>query len=337
MFYEIFKVIALLVLLIFFSEFSKVIGGLLWVVMTAFLRIPYLGKVYHFLFFDKVKISALFKFATWIVNSSGILLGLVLYYSIFGQSKDFMENLAILLCASGVIANFLYRIWYLDMIDVKEVFHLGSDVVRQYWGKEAADMMNNDPEIKTKLLFASFVDTFIPQFLRILITIGVFYFAAFQVGLLQLKSGVAVPPDLYECLKYAFSFLPIEKIDGSEAVFTGVFWECINVFFGILIFLWIVAFFNVALSRISTTLQQISDPEIEKKNPQETRIESNALLSNTFSHVKTLLEELKGKMERIGEQRVTKANRSSETQKKSRRKASKGKGKKKKNDDREEF
>ncbi len=331
--YEIFKIIILLILLLFFSEFSKVIGGILWFIITAFLRIPYFGKVYHFLFFDRVKILVIFKFVTWIVNASGILLGLVIYYSIFGQSSNFFENLAILLCASGVIVNFLYRVWYLEIIDVKEVFSYGSSFAQKFLGKELANIMESDTEMKTKLMFGSFVDTMIPQFLRILISIGVFYFAAYQLGLFDLKNNLTSQPNLYECIKYAFSFLPIEKVGNSEVAFEGVFWESINVLFGIIIFLWIIVFFNVALSQVSSTIEQIGQSKNEKNNLDKKLEELDNVLGNVFSHFQNLLESVQAKVQNLADKQIINVNINPNKKKKSKRKKSKGKNKEKDSDE----
>lgn len=268
MYFYVFKLSALLALLIFFARYASVLGGVMWTLFALILRIPFIGRVYRFLFWGQVKMLILLKLATWVTSAAGLLLGLIVYHAIFGVSSTDYEFWILLIVASGVLVNFLYDVWYLEFLDIRDVydFTMNNEYVERYLGKENVESIKADDELKTKLMFGSFIDTMIPHFLRIMSTIGVFYYASYHLGLFETGESSTVPT-LYDCIKYAYTYLPIEKVDTGEVVFTGVFWDVTNVVFGILIFLWIVVFFNVAFGKLTSQTeenrQRTSDEKLE--------------------------------------------------------------------------
>ena len=121
---------------------------------------------------------------------------------------------------------------YLEILDYADVHSVGKHYVRKYIGNEAADFMD-DESIKKMLLSSNLIDTEVIRFLRYLVCIGVFYFSASQLGLFNLKNGISLSPDLLTCIKYAFAFVLIEKVDSVDVLFEGNVWDGVNIFLGI--------------------------------------------------------------------------------------------------------
>ncbi len=298
MIYEIVRAGSLFFLIYFFGLYSNEIGGRLWVYVTKLLHIPYFGKLYHFLFFEKVKISVLLKLVAWTVSSSGILIGLMVYYSIFGITNSLFENYTILIAAGIGITNFLYSTWYLEILDYNKVFSLSKDVVRRDLGSDMADIMEEDTGIQLKLRFANFIDTEIPRFLRYLVSVGVLYYSAYKLGFLTLKQGVELPPSLFQCIKYSLSFIPIEKVDQNAIAFEGDVWDTINIFFGLIVMMWALVFFNVALSPVSNDIENLKKSGTEEDTKSKyAELENN--LGNAFSHFHNLIENISKEVKEI--------------------------------------
>jgi hypothetical protein len=257
MYFYVFKLLMLFALLIFFARYASVLGGVMWTLFALILRIPFIGRIYRFLFWGQVKMLILLKLVTWVANAAGLLLGLIIYHAIFGKSSTDYEFWILLIVASGVLVNFLYDVWYLEFLDIRDIYNftMNNEYVEKYLGKENIESIKADEELRAKLMFGSFIDTMIPHFLRIMSTIGAFYYASYHLGLFE-TSGNSTTPTLYECIKYAYTYLPIEKVDTGEIAFTGVFWDVTNVVFGILIFLWIVVFFNVAFGKLTSQTEE---------------------------------------------------------------------------------
>jgi len=323
MVYDIFKLASLLFFLFIFGEYSKVIGGFLWAILALILRIPLIGKLYHFLIFGKVKFSVLIKAATWAIGASGILMGIFAYYLLFKPTGCQIENWIILISSIAVIVNFFHRTMYLDMLDYEDVHAFGQKYVRKIMGDEAAELMD-DNEIKPKLIFSNLIDTEVVRFLRYLVCIGVFYFSANQLGFLNIKNGYSTNPDLLLCIKYAFAFVPIEKVSNIEVAFEGNFWDAINVFFGIGVFLWTIVFFNVVLNEVTTIIQQHKNKNNE--NTLENKFNNlDNVLRNVFTHFHGMLENLEKKVDDLKQKPKAKnVSNSSKRKKNETKKGSKG-------------
>ncbi|MEZ4824982.1 MAG: hypothetical protein R3C61_01620 [Bacteroidia bacterium] len=299
MIYDIFKISLLILFIIIFGEYSKVIGGFLWAILALGLRIPLIGKLYRFILFDKIKFSVLIKAATWAIGASGILMGIFVYYLLFQPTGNQVENWIILISSVSVIVNFFHRTMYLDMLDYEDIHAFGQKYVRKVMGDEAASLMD-DNEIKPKLIFSNLIDTEVIRFLRYLVCIGVFYFSANQLNFFDIKSGYSSNSDLLLCIKYAFAFVPIEKVSNIEVAFEGNFWDAVNVFLGIGVFLWTIVFFNVVLNEATTIIQQHKNKNSE--NTLEKKFDNlENVLGNIFIHFRGLLDNLEKKIDNMDE------------------------------------
>jgi len=302
MMYDIFKIASLLFFIIIFGEYSKVIGGFLWAILALILRIPLIGKLYHFLLFGKVKFSILIKATTWAIGASGILMGIFFYFLLFEPTGYPIENWIIFISSIAVIVNFFYSTMYLDILDYGDIHAFGKKYVRKIMGDDAANMME-DEEVKTKLLYSNVIDTEVIRFLQYLVCIGVFYYSANQLGFFNIKPNASVNPDLWLCIRYAFAFVPIEKVNNVDVIFEGSTWDAVNIFLGMGVFLWTFIFFGAVVDSLSQyrNSDKDSNSNIEKKFDNLDNI-----LGNVFNHFHGMLDNILTKIKEIEESQPVK-------------------------------
>lgn len=248
---EIINLISLLALLVFFNSYSQAIGGAIWFSINVLIFIPYIGRVFRFLLY-KTRIFIVLKLLTYIIGALGILIGLWLYYLIFGWPSGYYAFLIILFCSLFAIIQFLYTIYTHNFSNFfEEVLNMSSGAMKKVSGVDIEAMMESEPEIKWQLTFNNFIDIHIPLAFNALVNIGTTYYALCQLNIFSLKKNLIAYPTIFDCIKYAIALTPVVKVDNSEIPFEGLIWDATNSFFGLIVFIWSVVFLTVALDELS--------------------------------------------------------------------------------------
>lgn len=295
---EFLKLLLLFALLIVFSAGANIIGGLLSLGIALMIRIPYLGKIFNFLFNDAIKLTSAFKFFGFVISSSGLLLGLYVYYLIFGMPNGYYQSWVLLVCSSAVIINFFHGVMNLETMNFRDMISMASHYSEKIYGGDIVRAVYSDNGIKRQLIYSAIVSMYLPQLFRMLSSIGLFYYAMSQLKFITLKANITMLPSLYDCLKYSFSLLPIVKLDNSEYPFIGFTWDVFSIFFGVVILVWTVFFITTAQTNAIQQLEELLQEYTSEQNEenQQNSINLQGQTQNIISDINNKLGKIESKL-----------------------------------------
>lgn len=246
MFDLIFKSICLISLLIASSYFTAPIGGLLW---GTFCYTVYgtriLGKMLRPLFNDYIKLVLVFKLVGWVISSSGVLMGLIIFKSIFHESLNKWELYITGIVAFGVVLNIATSLTQFDMLTFSEYMPETKKYAGKLFGDNVLEAMDGI-KFKKTLSRSLFTNLFITQLFRLFFSIAVLYYSLAHLGVLSYADGIK-ECSIIDCIKIAFSSIqPLAT--NSTNLFQGTVWSICNFFASFLIFLWAIFFLSSAQS-----------------------------------------------------------------------------------------
>lgn len=247
MVFLILKGIILALFLIITSIYSKVAGGFFYMLTTLTLKIPYVGVFFRFILDGPIKFGILVKILSWVISSSGLLLGIGIYYLFWGVPEQPFELYILLVCSIGVILNILHDILDFQSITSREIIeHIGENkFFRKLIGEYAYYVMTTNSQIQRTLSCLHFIDTNLPQLFRLLISIGILYFSLGNLGYFELSSDQTTLSLIDSVLLTISYVLPFE---GIVLPYMGLYWTIAKIFSSICIFIWTVFYISIAVT-----------------------------------------------------------------------------------------
>ncbi len=244
-----------LVVLLYIGRFTFPLGGLLWMLIGLLTEVRLIGPILDRLVNAPIYLGAVIKPITWVVASSGIFLGMIVFELLGNQIRLPIQFLILaLFAAQGTLKiindliTFNNEASYID-----EIFPSIEPFIRRMRGQEATRYLVTDDKLLTRLARSLFVDQTLPMFFRLIISIGILYYALGHLGVLQLVG--ATPPGLGESIVLAFSVLDLTG--AIEVPFTGTAWEVLRVANALLAFFWLVLFVSLASSTIDNSVERV--------------------------------------------------------------------------------
>jgi hypothetical protein len=244
-----------LIVLLYVGSWSYPLGGLLWMFVGLLTQLPYIGRVIDWLVNKPIYLGAIIKPITWLVASSGILLGLIVFELLGNQLRLPIQYVIVALFAARSVLKMLYDLitFNNEAAYIDEIFPLIAPFLERMRGDGTTDLIISNDTLLTRLARSLFVDQTLPSFFRLLISIGILYFALGHLGLLQTVNGQ--PPELGQSVLLAFSVL---DLTGSiDIPFTGTAWELLRVANALLAFFWLVLFVSLASSTVDNAAERL--------------------------------------------------------------------------------
>ncbi|HEY0738012.1 MAG TPA: lamin tail domain-containing protein [Herpetosiphonaceae bacterium] len=241
-----FELLTLGLLLFLSNRFSMVIGAVLSFSISQTILLPYIGGLFRKLLQSPFNLNVVVKLSNWLISSSGLLMGLQIYYLIWGEPNSTAEYWLILFFALGAvleigneIVTFDAKYFYVDnLYPSMKNFYLFKNLTDQFshlWNRSLARQVAR----------ATFVDQAIPHFFRLLINIGAVYFCLGRLNLLEIQG---TPPSLLQSILLSFSLIDITG--EFDTPFTGYVWDVIRLLSSFLTFFWLVMFITICASSV---------------------------------------------------------------------------------------
>lgn len=245
----------LLVVLLYVGTLSYPLGGLLWMFVGILTQVRYIGPVLDKLVNAPIYLGAIIKPLTWIVASSGILLGLIIFNVLGNQPHYPIQFVIIGLFALQSVLKLLHDLitFNNDASYIDEIFPLVEPFLTRYRGEKATRLILSDDTLLTRLARSLFVDQTLPTFFRLLISLGILYYVLGHLGILQTTNGN--PPELWQSIVLSFSVL--DFTGAVETPFVGPVWETLRVASAFLAFFWLVLFVSLASSTIDNSVERV--------------------------------------------------------------------------------
>jgi len=196
------------------------------------------------LLFDWVKIAIIVKIFSWLVSSSGVLLGFLLFSLIWKEQPDTYQLWVMLSISLSIVINITYDLCQFQVMPFSSYIKEGHNFYQKFLGPGIMDEMMEDDLHKKSLSRSLFVDLHLPQLFRLLISISIIYFSLAHLGFLERTHSAM--PGLKDCLKTIFSIIPI--IGKPEPIFKGGLWQLCEIVSAFLVFFWTVFFVAFAQS-----------------------------------------------------------------------------------------
>lgn len=269
MIYEIFKSTILVLALFFCNSWSGALGGLFFSVFSLATRIPYIGKIFGFILNKKVKTIVVIKFISWLISSSGVLLGYLLFWSFFGSPTNTAEFIIILVFSISAVINIAYDLALFQMDTFSEHLKNGRFIFEKVFKDKELDFLYKDEKAQKSLSRSLFIDLHLPQLFRLLFSIGMTYFSLGNLGILQVKNGEVV--GILNSIQSAYSTIPI--VGSASPIFEGQYWQVCSIIASFLVFLWTVFFISAAQSMFSDE-EKLND---EDENQPEVNVDAKFL------------------------------------------------------------
>jgi len=244
-----------LVVLLYVGRFTFPLGGLLWMLIGLLTQVRLIGPVLDRLVNAPIYLGAVIKPITWVVASSGIFLGLIVFELLGNQIRLPIQFLILALFAAQSTLKIIHDLitFNNEASYIDEIFPSIEPFIRRMRGQETTRYIVTDDKLLTRLARSLFVDQTLPMFFRLIISIGILYYALGHLGVLQLVG--ATPPGLGESIVLAFSVLDLTG--AIEVPFTGTAWEVLRVANALLAFFWLVLFVSLASSTIDNSVERV--------------------------------------------------------------------------------
>lgn len=240
---QLWELVALASLLFISNQISAPLGGLMHYLVARTTHISRIGWLFRRLLQRPFYLNAITKPTAWLISSSGLLIGLALHNFFWGTLNTNIEYWILLIFATIAILEILNSIltfdaehYYIDQImeSIDTIPFLKNDL--------RTIMRYADEEDFIRLARSAFVDQAIPQFFRLLISIGIAYYALASLNLIE--TTAVSPPTIWEAIILAFSLI---DITGEIAIpFIGTVWEIIRLISAFVSFFWLVMFITLA-------------------------------------------------------------------------------------------
>lgn len=252
-----FKPIILAVLLYLTDLFSAPIGGFFYASIARLGLLPIVGFIFRFVLREPLNGGVIVKLVSWFISSSGILLGLGIYYLIWGLPSDTISLVILMLFSITAILHILQKMLLFEVLNYQDI--LDSPLRRQFSGPTLNGYIN-DPQTQKFLSRSLFADLYIPQLIKLLISFGIFYYCIGRLEIVELAPKAKMP-SLFESISLALSLIPI----GFENTkpYAGTVWQYINVFSTLAIFFWTVIFVSLASSMFTEDSKDDKDKSLE--------------------------------------------------------------------------
>ena len=181
--------------------------------------------------------------------------GLIFYLEIFDYNLNYFEYVVIMFFSVINIFSFFNNSSFEKLPGYTYSGILRS--VNKIYSKIRSSY-SEDPNIeKVHFYIRIAINNLLASFLRLLLSIGVFYYACFNLNLFKLSNDISSGrATFYDCLTGAFDFLPIEKIDSNALPFEGYFYDICNLVFSVIIFYWLLIFINLVLNELGGTVNK---------------------------------------------------------------------------------
>ncbi|XWX03667.1 hypothetical protein VZO05_14260 [Aggregatilineales bacterium SYSU G02658] len=244
-----------LTVLLYVGSWSYPLGGLLWMTVGLLTRLPYIGRIINWLVNEPIHLGAIIKPITWLVASSGILLGIIVFELLGNQIRLPIQYVIVALFAARSVLKMLYDLitFNNEASYIDEIFPTIVPFLNRVHSEKTAYNIISDDTLLTRLARSLFVDQTLPAFFRLLISIGILYYALGHLGLLQTISGQ--PPELGQSVVLAFSV--VDLTGAIDVPFTGTAWELMRVANALLAFFWLVLFVSLASSTVDNSVERL--------------------------------------------------------------------------------
>lgn len=274
MFAWVLKLTVLFLFLSVTSRYSVLLGSAVFAVLAIFwTQIPLISMLTSII--DKlVRLTFLFKIIGWAIAASGPLIGYYCYRAIYGEATEPAEFMVILFVSTASILNILHSmILFVPGYNVKDSMAFAKSLFgnRLRAGGKSVSFQVLIDKASASMSRALFLDTYIPQLLRVFTSFALAIFAAGQLGLIE-HVGTR-PPTLVECLQLTFSLLDLGGSTGLKP-FTGGVWNGLTAAFTLFLFFSTVLFLHLASSTVDEGLPKPRDnkepstaPELMQSNP----------------------------------------------------------------------
>ena len=269
-FHSVLQVTGLVSLLWFGHVGSHLLGGLLMYLVSMLTDIPVLGRVFNFLLYKKAKLITIIRLMTWGVAASGMLLGLLIFTSIWGEPDQKIELIIITSASILFLTQIVHEILGFTQPTADSMIHIldkyGPDRVQK--GLKSALEVDRS---RLMLLRMTFVDQSLVRFFNMLVNIGVMYYGFGQLGVFQ--SNSADLPSLWESLYISFTINDL--LGQSNSPFYGNAWNIIHAVSTFLVFYWVVVFIAMTAS----------SPEKDSENYLSSQSDLDIIQSETNEHI----------------------------------------------------
>lgn len=254
---QLWELIVLAILLFTSNLFSGPLGGIFHFLIARTLLIPRIGWFFERLLKSPLYLNAITKPIAWLISSSGLLIGLAIHNLFWGGLNTNLEYVFLLLFAIVAILEILNSIitfdaeyYYIDTI-------MDSMKDNPFFKEMSINIMKySDKALFVRLARSAFVDKAIPQFFRLLISIGVSYYALANLNIIDTVSDS--PLTIWDAIIVAFSLI---DITGEIATpLTGTTWEIIRLISAFISFFWLVMFITLA----SASVDEVATQAFEK-------------------------------------------------------------------------
>ncbi len=284
-----FEIVVLVFILNISNYWSGALGGFFHFIISATIKLPFLGRLFKFILQRPLYVIAVTKPVSWLISSSGLLIGLGIHQIFWGSPDTPIEFLVILGLAIISIFEIVSRLIsfdqdysYLDAL--VSALKDPSNPLYGFSGSYLNDLTKyGDRKDFQKLARSLFVDQNLPQLFRLLMTIGVIYFCVGHLGLVTLTGSHV--PDIWESLLLSFSVINITGQVSSP--YSGQLWEFLRLIAAFLAFFWLVMFVSLSVSSVDPAavdahnmlLDSYKDPI--KRIVEEAIAKTQASLANT--------------------------------------------------------
>lgn len=250
----------LMALLVTGNTLSSFFAGTFPAAIAATVHIPIIGVVFKFfLYRPPLKFIGIIRLIAWAISSSGLLFGYGLYYWIWGTPKQPSEFWVLLIFSAVNLSNIFTQIAMFELANIRQVLAFAYQSMP--WEKENLDAARKIEGARKSMVLACFADVHLPQFLRLLVSIGLVFFSLGHLNLVELVHDT--PPTIWEALNIAISLIDITK-DTNE-IYKGVTWEVIRSIAAFLVFFWVVMFVSLASSTVNAD-ELIEPVKTDSKN-----------------------------------------------------------------------
>lgn len=221
---------------------AQPLGGMLFAAVSLTNRIPYLGRVFRLLLLTPLRLAGVVKLGAWLVSSSGVLLGLLLYIAWMGPPTGAADPWILLGVAGFSLVHMVDELVYFRITGPNEIAEGMAPWAGRWIGHFHEGL--RDTEVRLSLFRSVFVDMYLPRFFNMLVNVGVVYFALGTLGVLRTTGGK--PPTLSEAL---LTSLTLNGVLGSfSPPFQGDLWSYVQVASSFLVFYWLTIFISFVAS-----------------------------------------------------------------------------------------
>lgn len=220
--YAVWELIALTILLYMGDKYSPPLGAAIYMLCSLPLQSAVLGNLFRSILQSPLYLLALVKPLSWLISSSGVLLGLGIHYFFWGVPDRPLEFWLVLIVAVRAVLKIFHSIITFD-ISYFDDFFAAMRNIPLFGAKDLVQIMKEEggDEEFLKLSRSSFVDNSLPQFFQLLISVGVIYYCLGHLKIIPSVDGI--PPNLLDSIFLSLSIMKITP--NAEVMFYGEAWK----------------------------------------------------------------------------------------------------------------